>query len=237
MTQYLLDWCVQVPVAGKSAGPFVNGPLGWIPHVMVSNGNLDMWFRANPPTNPDQVCPNFAVYKDGATHQHLPSNYQPQAQMAGNATYAAVECEGYPNEPYTSAQLASLARLHSHYRDVQGVPDAIANAPGERGIGTHRMGGMSFGGHTCPGDIRAAQRNAIITLSQPVTAKNQKEVDMVVLLNAATGLGAVITGGVAVVMHDGADVSALKSAGVPVARVTNKLFNDTITALGGPRGL
>jgi hypothetical protein len=47
-----------------------------------------------------------------------------------------------------------------------GMPYAIADAPGQPGIGTHQMGGAAYGGHACPGPVRASQRSTIIDLAR-----------------------------------------------------------------------
>lgn len=167
MTDIWLDWVNQVPVTGKGNGEFGNGlPLGWVLHVNQSNGDLDDYFRAGTDRNAGQVCPNFQVYKNGAVHQHLPLNWSPWCQADGNYQYAAIETEGYDYEPLTIQQIQSLGRLHAEYRNHLGVQDVAANSPGQRGIGIHVMGGAAWGGHTCPGTIRTAQRPSIIAASK-----------------------------------------------------------------------
>lgn len=232
MTSMLLDWCVQAPVNDKGNGPFEADPLGWVLHVNSSNGMLDDFFRAGPPLNPDSVCPNFQVYKDGTTHQHLPLNWQPWAQADGNSCYGAVETEGHVEEPLTDDQLISLAKIHIAYRRL-GVPDQLADAVGERGIGTHRMGGLAWGNHPCPGPRRADQRADIISLAQH-RAKTGRTQNMDVILNKKTGIGCVMVGDKAVLIHDSADVDAAKASNVPVINFSEGLFNAIITAAGGP---
>lgn len=147
-----------------------NGPfqtfLGVILHVNVSgpgsNGTSVDYFR----NNPGQVCPNFQVYKDGSIVQFLPLNWQPWCQIDGNFNYAAIETGGDPDEALTDLQLASCARIVKAYHDELGMSYAIADQPGQKGIGTHQMGGLSWGGHACPGIIRAAQRKDILALAE-----------------------------------------------------------------------
>lgn len=137
--------------------------LGVILHVNESeNGTSDAFFREGPPGNPNDVCPNFQVYKDGSIHQYLPFDYQPWCQRDGNYNYAAIETAGLHSEPLTSAQIAAIARIVSVYHSQMGMPLVEANTPGQRGLGTHQMGGAAWGGHPCPGTIRAGQRLTIL---------------------------------------------------------------------------
>lgn len=166
MTDIWLPFATKVPI-NKGSGPFTNGnPLGWVLHDNESNGNLDSFFAAGTDRNPDEVCPNFQVYKVGPPHQHLPLLDIPWCQSAGNSTYAAVETEGYATESLNANQIHYLGLIHAAYR-AHSIPDAIADNVGQRGIGVHYMGGAAWGGHSCPGTIRAAQRPDIITASQP----------------------------------------------------------------------
>lgn len=144
--------------SSKGYGPFAPGKfLGVVVHVNV--GKTTDAFFAN---NPDDVCPNFQIYKDGSIHQYLPLNWQPWCQRAGNQTFAAIETEGYPAEGYTVQQVTAIARVLREYQIRMGLKPIITNSPYQPGIGTHSMGGAAWGGHACPGDIRAAQRVAII---------------------------------------------------------------------------
>ena len=48
-------------------------------------------------------------------------------------------------------------------------PAAITyNSPSTGGLGTHSMGGAAWGGHACPGDVRAAQRGEVIRRAQAI---------------------------------------------------------------------
>lgn len=248
MADIWLGWVLKVPVAGKGNGPFGSGlPLGWVLHVNESNGNLDGFFAADPPRNPASVCPNFQVYKDGTVHQHLPLLDSPWCQADGNFAYAAIETEGFATEPLTSAQVVSLGRLHSEYRRFAQVPDQQANAPGQRGIGVHYMGGASWGGHSCPGPIRAGQRANIISASQslypipvkpsPRAAAHKGDLDMYVIVNKddKNHIAAKVVGNIPILIHDGDNVNAYRDAGIPVASVSADEFNSTLFALGGAR--
>ena len=221
-----LDNVIRVPSPNKGDGPFAKGrPLGWVLHVNQSVGNLDGFFAGGTNINPAQVCPNFQVYRDGTIHQHLPLDYSPWCQADGNADYAAVETEGFDTEPLTASQLASLARIHAAYRDQLGVPDQVADTVGARGVGVHSMGGASWGGHACPGTIRASQRLDIILASQahpnppapapvPPTVKDDTAMYLLTDVGSATRTTVLVLDGVPVLQHDGPTVDALVTEGV-----------------------
>jgi len=143
------------------SGLFAPGqPVGYIPHVQVGNGGL--WAYFEHAVSPDRKFSNAWVAKDGHSEQYAELNRKPWAQAAGNGNYRAYECEGQPSEPYTAAQINTLATWHN----FTGDPDVLANAPGHPGVGLHNMGGAAYGGHSCPGPIRQAQRSEIIARAQ-----------------------------------------------------------------------
>jgi len=150
----------------KGYGPFNPGRfLGVIVHVNV--GKTGDAFFAN---NPEDVCPNFQVDADGTIHQYLPLDWQPWCQRDGNSSYAAIETEGYPSQPYTPAQVSAIGALLAAYYTRMGMPLRSTDVVGERGVGTHRMGGEAWGGHSCPGDLRANQRKELLAAAAATVA-------------------------------------------------------------------
>jgi hypothetical protein len=145
-------------------GPFSNF-LGVALHVNVDENGTPDSFWGNG--NPGQVCPNFQVMKDGSIHQMLPLDWQPWCQINGNFNYAAIETAGMPDEPLTDAQLASCAAIVRAYHEDLGMPLVVTDTPGKPGLITHQAGGAAWGGHSCPGTVRAAQRSKIIALAKP----------------------------------------------------------------------
>jgi hypothetical protein len=149
----------------RGNGPFTatRNFLGVILHVNESeNGTSDSFFAEGPPGNPKYVTPNFQVYKDGSIHQYLPFNWQPWCQIAGNYHYAAIETAGLHSEALTEAQCRSIGHILAYYAREMHMALALANAPGQKGLGTHAMGGAAWGGHPCPGTIRAGQRQHLL---------------------------------------------------------------------------
>jgi hypothetical protein len=155
----------------EEAGRFTQTPLGWILHVVVGNGSPFNTFQNA--VSPGRRFSHLWVSKIGATEQYQLLSWKSWAQGVGNPTWWAIETEGFPGEPLTSEQIKELARIHK----VLGAPNLLAEAPGQRGIGTHYMGGVAWGNHSCPDPSpgvgpRSKQREAILTLaaaSQPAS--------------------------------------------------------------------
>jgi len=148
---------------GGMNGPFTGqNPIGVAVHVNVSgktsNGTSDEFFRDNS----NQVLPNFQVFRDGSISQYTPMEWQSWCQVSGNPTFAAIETGGDPDMKYTKAQIESLGYLLAHYHKHFGIPLQITNSPYHPGIGTHSMGGVAWGGHSCPGTLRAGERGELI---------------------------------------------------------------------------
>lgn len=152
--------------ATRGWGDISNRLLGAVLHVNESElGTPDSFWSAGTDRNPDSVCPNVQVYKNGDIHQMLPLNWGPWCQRSGDFTYGAMETAGFTTQALTEPQLASLAYVMRVYHEELGVPLLLANQPGQPGIGTHAMGGEAWGGHPCPGTIRTAQRARILELA------------------------------------------------------------------------
>lgn len=137
-----------------------NGSLGWVEHVVVGDGDPHGGFEHAPPGN--RRFSHLWFAKDGRVRQYQDLRHDSWAQADGNDTYWSCETEGDPSEPLTDTQLDALAAWHVW----SGTADAIATVPGQRGVGTHQMGGAAWGGHACPGPLRAAQRPEIIRRAQ-----------------------------------------------------------------------
>jgi hypothetical protein len=155
--------------------PCVNGSwgsgamTGVIMHTMVgSQAGTISWFN-NPQA---QASAQFGVGFDGAIHQFGPIGQGWIAWHAGaaNATWYGIEHEdgGDPSRPLTDAQLTASAQLTEMLTGYAGIPLQVTNSPSTGGLGTHSMGGSAWGGHACPGDVRAAQRDEVIRRAQAI---------------------------------------------------------------------
>lgn len=145
---------------GDEAGRFEVPPLGWILHVVVGNGSPYRLFERAPAGS--RRFSHLWVAKDGRAEQFRRFEGKSWAQSTGNATYWSVETEGFPTEPLTDDQLDTLAAWHV----LSDTRDAVVDRVGDRGIGTHQMGGRAWGNHACPGALRAAQRDEILVRAQ-----------------------------------------------------------------------
>jgi hypothetical protein len=143
--------------------------LGLILHVQAGNGELTSWY--NNPGSQASSCwqarkgnPNPIQFGD-------PDADKFWTQAAGNPDYGAVESEGYPSEPLDADQIEAIARIYAAGHLNEGWPFQLAEKPGDRGLGWHGMGGKAWGNHpNCPGDIRKAQRPAILARARQIAA-------------------------------------------------------------------
>jgi hypothetical protein len=153
----------QRPVSyAAAAGMLDQQPRGWVLHVVVGNGSP--WGTFESATPPSRRFSHLWVAKTGAVEQYTPLSRKSWAQAAGNPWWWSVETEGMPSEALTDAQLDALAAWHvwcGAVDRIAGPEDTLGGAPGQ-GIGTHEMGGAAWGGHACPGPIRAGQRAEIL---------------------------------------------------------------------------
>ena len=126
---------------------------------------------------------HFYVAKDGRIYQYIDTDLQAWANGAGNASMISVETQGGvvnpQGEPWTRAQVASLARIARWAHDTEGVPLRLmrSSRPEERGLGWHRLGcdpwrvsggelWSSAAGKICPGDAKIAQMPEVLRLAQ-----------------------------------------------------------------------
>lgn len=173
-----------LPVTGHDGGPMRNPPLGLVLHVAEGNGSLRGYFQGS--VTPDRKSSTWWAGKNGRLEQYLDSATEPWSQADGNATYASVETEGFATEPLTYAQITTLAGLYGWGHATHGWPLAAVDTPGQRGLILHSDGGAAWGGHACPGPIRAGQRAQIldaITNTAPTSPPLALEDDMRLICN------------------------------------------------------
>jgi hypothetical protein len=161
---YLYNGAAWRPVQNYSGGMMMPS-RGFIPHVQVGNGSLFGLFN----TPSFQASSHLWLSKTGILEQYVSFDMKAWAEMAGNPYWISCECEGYPGESYTDVQIRRLGEIYAWGHEHFGWPYVITDDPDGRGLGTHRMGGASFGGHSCPGNIRANQRAAILDVTKSIT--------------------------------------------------------------------
>lgn len=150
-----------------SHGGAMSAHLGLLLHVTTNHGDPYNYFL-NPS---NEASSTWWVGDDGRLEEYVDPDNRAWAQMAGNATYNSVESSGVPEEGLTPAQIETIAHLyvwgHQHY----GWPLKVSDKAGEAGLGYHGMD-PSWGHPFCPGELRKAQRAAIVqraaALLQPV---------------------------------------------------------------------
>ncbi|EFC80880.1 peptidoglycan recognition family protein [Parafrankia sp. EUN1f] len=164
------------PVRNYTAGGIVVPTRGLIVHVQQGNGSLFGWFD----NAASQVSAHLWVSKTGAVEEYVLLTDRAWAQAAGNRFWISVECEGFTTEDYTPQQLGRLAEIYRWGMAEFGWPAQITDDPNGYGLGTHRMGGASWGGHACPGDLRAGRRTDILAAARgyPTSPPPSEEDDM-----------------------------------------------------------
>lgn len=142
------------------AGGVVRPAQGVVEHVIVGSlAAADSVFHREG----YGASAHFGIGKDGAVVQWVDTADRAWAEGAGNPYWLSVETEGMPAEPLTNAQVAAFGALFRWCSDTHGpFPYVVCDSPSGRGLGTHSMGGQAWGGHACPGAIRAAQRPLIL---------------------------------------------------------------------------
>lgn len=153
------------PVPAHSGN--MSAHLGLILHVQVGSNSCFPEF--NDVRN--QASATWWISKSGTIEQYVDSDFIAWAEMSGNGTYDSCETEGLPSEALTDAQIQSFAEIYAWGHGGYGWPMQLAEKPGDRGLGWHGMGGQAWGNHLgCPGDLRKAQRPAILaTATQLIT--------------------------------------------------------------------
>ena len=142
------------------------GVMGVVMHTMVGNlpGTVNCFNNASY-----QASAHFGIAQDGHIHQFGPVNgWVAWAEENGNQTWYSIEHadNGNPDNPLTDAQMTASAQVVEALATYASFPLREANSTGERGYGVHYMGGLAWGGHTCPDQpprhVRSSQRPEIL---------------------------------------------------------------------------
>jgi len=123
-------------------------------------------------------CSHFYVAKDGTIEQYMDTEFQSKADYQGNDATISIETQGglkdAQNEPWTAAQLVSLARIWQWARDTHGIKNKLATSSRavndeNKGLSYHRLGVPGYptsvggvlysrkSGKICPGNAKIAQ--------------------------------------------------------------------------------
>ncbi|GLF99539.1 peptidoglycan recognition protein family protein [Streptomyces yaizuensis] len=134
------------------------GQRGLVLHVQEGEGSLFERF-SNPAT---RSSAHFWVSQAGEIEQYVSVHDRAWTQSEGNAEWVSVETSGFFGKPLTTAQVEAVARVYAWGAREHGWPLEVTDSPKGRGLGTHSMGEGAWGGHACPGAIRAGQRGAVM---------------------------------------------------------------------------
>ena len=147
--------------------------MGLVEHTMVGDlpGTI---IEFNNPANGASAF--FGIDQSGKIHQFGPigKNWEAWAQEAGNSNWYSVELADHanPDNPLTQQQIDATAQIFECLSAFAGFPLQEANTTSEKGLGVHYMGGVDWGGHTCPDEpprhVRSRQRPQIIALAQEI---------------------------------------------------------------------
>jgi hypothetical protein len=145
---------------------------GLVMHTQVGNnpGTLATFNDTSPTSK--KASAHFCIAQDGSIVQMGPVNgWKANAQVAGNPFWYSAEFadDTQPSNPLTQAQVNAGAQLLEALSTVGGFPMQISNDIHTKGFGWHGMGGADWGNHPdCPGEVRKAQRPAIISLAEAI---------------------------------------------------------------------
>lgn len=150
-----------------SHGGLMSSHLGAVEHVTTNHADPGGFF-----SNPiNEASSHFWIGDtgpyDGALVQYVDTDYASWAQAAGNGQYVSIETSGTVDKPMTRLQVATFGQLYGYLGPRYRWPLALADVVGERGLIWHGAGGDAWGGHPdCPGDLRRAQRPAILAAAK-----------------------------------------------------------------------
>lgn len=162
------------PFPTRNGTPGEGSPsmMGVVMHTEVGNEAGTIATFNNPAS---QASAFFAIGQDGAIWQFGPvgQNWAAWAQVDGNPMWYSIEDADntHPSIPLTGAQITAFAQILECLSAFAGFPLQVSDSVNVRGLGWHGMGGVAWGNHpNCPGDVRKAQRPAIIALAKEIRA-------------------------------------------------------------------
>ncbi|CAM5654882.1 hypothetical protein GCM10010343_34710 [Streptomyces avidinii] len=132
---------------------------GLILHVQEGENSLHERF-SDPAVKSSS---HFWVSQSGEIEQYVSASDRAWAQGTGNPLWLSVETSGFARRPLTAQQVEAVARIYTWGVAQHGWRLEQASTPLGRGFGIHSMGGRAWGGHSCPGPLRAAQTGEVLS--------------------------------------------------------------------------
>lgn len=219
----ICPFAVYQPVANHSGT--LSSHLGLVVHVQVGDGSCYGEFN-NPAS---EASSTWQCMKDGTLLQFVDADLVAWTEMAGNLYYDSVETEGTPDEPFTDAQCATLARLIAWGHHTFGWPLQLVDH-GQPGVTTHAhypsgQPDPAWGDHPCPGSLRSGQLPAVLEQAmgianapRPVLPPPTEEDPLFII--ACTGKPTfLVLAGLVMALPDGASVAEWEAQGAKVVNV------------------
>jgi hypothetical protein len=142
-------------------------PTQFIFHTQAGRGSLHDYYTARG----IDVESHLWVARNGDAEQYLDTEVRADANLTANRRpdgTGAVSCEfeGFVDDPFTDAQVATAIRLLREAHDRDGIPRTLCRSPDDPGVGWHVMWGAPGPwtpvAKSCPGKRRIAQIPAIV---------------------------------------------------------------------------
>lgn len=121
------------------------------------------------------TCSTWIVGRStGEWAQMTPSDRIAWCQRSGSRTWVSIELAGYAPDKPTAWQIEACAQLLVWLHRTHRVPIAVADHPGERGLGHHSMDrewkGEEWGHEACPGSGVIGAKAAIVARARAILA-------------------------------------------------------------------
>lgn len=190
-------------------GGTMSGHRGVVLHIAQGSYRGTISWQLNPNQRyadgtAVNTCSTWIVGREvGEWAQMVDTNRVAWCQRDGSLTWLSIELAGFAPAPPTAWQVEACAQLLAWAHRTHQIPLAVADHPGERGLGHHAMDreglGEEWGHEACPGSgvIGAkaqivARAKAIVsppkpkpTVEVPVTQPAHQKVELVDATNAA----------------------------------------------------
>ena len=145
--------------------------MGLVEHVTTNNFSPYGFF--SDPAN--QASSHLWINFDGSVEQYVSLDVASWAQAGGNYGWTSCEIAGKEGTAKTPAQSEALAQLFAWGSAQPSLrwPICASDSPDVSGLGWHGMGGKAWGNHPyCPGEVRLAQRPAVLARVQQIVNDN-----------------------------------------------------------------
>lgn len=172
---------------------------GVVLHIAEGSYRGTISWQLNPDqryANGDSVttCSTWIVGRaEGEWAQMVDTTKIAWCQRSGSRTWLSIELAGHAPAAPSAWQIEACAQLLAWAHREHNVPLAVADHPGERGLGHHSMDreamGEEWGHDSCPGTGVIAAKAAIVKRAQAIVAGEDDEVGKITDPKQAQQLG------------------------------------------------